>query len=268
MTYQQIIRGMNKFGASTEDVCRSTLGIAPEDINNNVVLSPGWPPERTFPAESIEVVQPASPLFKCKIYNITLGSTKFTYFMSGYSAAVVLDAVLLLGLTNCRRLLFLSSVGALDAKMDIGDILIPEYTASGDGACRYLEDDFTSSDFIKDRYPDAELHQKLMDVTFQVCRAENVPWHPGKVFCTDSIVAEYNHLHRIQDMGYNSLDLESAAAFAAAKLSGIKAVGIMNISDNAVKDMSLMADRSADMGHRKRVARSAMASIIKKVFTE
>lgn len=266
MTYKQIIRGMNKFGAAAEDVCHSTLGVSPEDISENVVLSPGWPPERIFPEESIELIQSASPLYKFKIYKIKLGDSEFTYFKAGYSAAIVLDAVLLLGLTKCKQLLFLSSVGALDENMEIGDILVPEYSASGDGACRYLEDDFISAQFIKNRYPDPIFQQKLVSVVSDICESEAVPWHFAKVFCTDSIVAEYNHLDTISGMGYNSLDLESAAAFSAAKIAGIRAAALMNISDNASKEKSLMSDRSEDTNRRKHITRSAMASIIKKLY--
>lgn len=51
---------------------------------------------------------------------------------------MVLGILSLLGISKCKRIIFISSVGALDTEIGIGDIVIPEYSVSGDGASRYI----------------------------------------------------------------------------------------------------------------------------------
>ena len=48
MESKLFLDGIHKFGATKEEICQNTLGITPEAINQTVILSPGWNPERLF----------------------------------------------------------------------------------------------------------------------------------------------------------------------------------------------------------------------------
>lgn len=153
MDGNNLLKRIHKFGLTAEDICRNTLGVDIGQIRETVLLSPGWVPERLFSAAEIEECVSASPLFQYKIWDVRRGGRCATYVRCGFGAPVVMDAVLLFGLTGrCKRMLFVSSVGAVSEEMEIGDLLAPEYSAAGDGAGRYLEEDFLRDTFGERQY--------------------------------------------------------------------------------------------------------------------
>jgi len=262
-----LLSSMIKYGTTIKDICYNTLGVDADRINETVILSPGWLPDRLFEKSGIEEVVQSSPLFQYKIWNIKQGNFISTYIKTGFGAPVVMDCILLLALTEkCKRIIFVSSVGGLSEEINIGDIVIPEYSASGDGASRYLSDDFQNDSLGEKQYPQLELFHKFVESTEELCEKHNVHWHLGKIFCIDTIMAQHNHLDRIMDMGYNSIDMESAVAFKTANMLNIPVVAILNVSDNSRKDnKSLMSQRSEDESkYRRFVAREIIPQIIMK----
>ena len=271
MDHQSILSGMEKFGATPEEICLNTLGVSADKIHKNILLSPGWFPERMFPTNEIDEIVQSSPLFQYRIWNIMHNNINMTYVKTGFGAAVVLDALLLLHLTGrCKRIMFLSSVGGLSEEFGIGDIVLPEYSACGDGASRYLSDDFLRDGFGEKQYPENQFFVRLTGVTKSVCKHNNVKWHFGKTFCTDTIVGQYNHLSKIVGMGYNCVDMESAAAFKAAGMLEIPMVALLNVSDNSVVgNKSLMSSRTDnEQEYRRFVARKVIPQIIVDCFSD
>lgn len=267
MDSKGFIEGIRKFGTTNEESCLNTLGIALEKINATVILSPGWFPERLFAADTITELVQRSPLFGYQIWNVEQNGFTLTYIRTGFGAPVVMDCLLLLGLSGrCRTVFFVSSVGGLSDKMEIGDIVLPEYSACGDGASRYLEDDFYNDHLGQKQFPNEALFCKVVRATQKVCEEHGVQWHLGKIFCVDTIVGQYPHLNRITCEGYNAVDMESAAAMKAANMLNIPIASILQVSDCAVKEnQSLMAKRTeTDRKYRRYVANE----IIPRILTE
>ncbi|MFI3307541.1 MAG: hypothetical protein R3Y21_03135 [Mycoplasmatota bacterium] len=81
-----------------------------------------------------------------------------------FGAAGIIDEVLTLVVSKCKRLLFIVSSGSFDNKIHIGDIVIPKYSVVGDGACRYLTKQYPNvsltNDLIKivESYKDIKHH--------------------------------------------------------------------------------------------------------------
>lgn len=266
-----VLKCLGKFGTTNEEICLNTLGMTPEKINGTVILSPGWPPERLFSGCETEKLVQASPLFGYQIWNVRQNGLPLTYIKTGFSAPVVMDCLLLLGLTGkCKRIFFVSSVGGLSDELRIGDIVLPEYSACGDGASRYLTDDLRSDHFGEKQYPYDPLFRKVVSATRDICQNHDVRWHLGKTFCVDTIVAQQKHLDRIKEEGYNSVDMESGAAFKAANMLDIPIVAILNVSDSAAQEnKSLMAKRTdEERKYRKYVASEIMPKIIAESICE
>lgn len=265
MDPKHFLDGMRKFGSTMEEICLNTLGLVPEKINETVIISPGWFPERLFAADDITGLIQGSPLFGYQIWNVKQDGFALTYIRTGFGAPVVMDCLLLLGLTGkCKKIFFVSSVGGLSDAMNIGDIVLPEYSACGDGASRYLSDDYKNDNFGDRQYPHDQLFLKLVSATRDICQNHDVRWHLGKTFCVDTIVAQQKHLDRIKEEGYNSVDMESGAAFKAANMLGIPIVAILNVSDSAAQEnKSLMAKRTdEERMYRKYVASEIIPQII------
>lgn len=265
MDYNSFWDSLRKFGGSIEDICLNTLGIDLNKINETVIVSPGWFPERLFATGEIQEIVQVSPLFQYKIWNIKQNDFELTYIKTGFGAPVVMDCILLLGLTGtCKKIIFVSSVGGLSDELNIGDIVLPEYSVCGDGASRYLSDDFQNYSFGEKQYPHKKLFNRLIGSTQDICNKHNVRWHLGRTFCIDTIAAQHNHLNQIINMGHNSIDMESAAAFKAANMLNIPIVAILNVSDNSVEEnKSLMSKRNQEeRKYRRYVAREIVPQII------
>lgn len=268
MKYQDLIYGMKHFGAKDEDVCRNSLGIGSDRIHENVVISPGWGPDKITGLGNAELIVPSGPLFGYQVWDVEGGGLSITYIKAGFGAPVILDALLPLGMTNCKRILFVSSVGGLSEEIGVGDLVIPEYSACGDGASRYIaSDDFQTDVFGEKAYPDAGLAGLLRAEAQTVCGAEKVGLHGGRTFCTDTIFAQFPHIGHIIQMGYNTVDMETAAAFRAASLMGIPLAALFNVSDNTVKHNSVLSGTTqAEKDYRTFVRCEVMPQIIHRVF--
>ena len=103
MDYNKILSSMTKFGATVDEICNNTLGISGECINENVIISPGWQPDRLFEKEEITQVVQSSPLFGFRIWDIAHEGTKITFIRTGFGAPIVMDALLLLGMTKYNK---------------------------------------------------------------------------------------------------------------------------------------------------------------------
>ncbi|MBD5156927.1 MAG: phosphorylase [Butyrivibrio sp.] len=270
MDYNSLLSGMTMFGSSVEEICFNTLGISADNINENVIISPGWQPERLFKTNNITQIVQSSPLFGYKVWNIEHNNTDISYINTGFGSPVMLDALLLLGLTKCRKILFVSSVGALSSEINIGDIVIPEYSASGDGASRFLSNNLRNDTFGDKQYPNADLFKLLVNEAKRICDANSVKWHLGKTLCVDTIMAQYSHLESIVKMGYNSIDMESAVAFKAAKMMDIPIAALLQVSDNSIIHKSLMTDLNGqeEQEYRKLVRKEILPQILECVLFE
>lgn len=271
MEYNDFLMSAAKSVETSDKMFLSAFGVRKEKICENVIISPGWNPERIFNMDKEEEVVKSSPLFGFKVWNIPFGDLEITYVKTGYGAPMVLDAVLLLGTTKCKNILFLSSVGALSEKFKIGDIVIPKYCICGDGASRYIgSEKFLPDVFGEKVYPDNRALNLLTNVTEKCCCEVNTKWHSGETFCADTIVAQYRYIEDIIKSGCNSIDMESAVFFKSAKLSGMSAAALMQVSDNAVLNKSLFTDNISkeEKAYRRYVRDKIISEIIKNYFNE
>lgn len=265
MDYNDVISGIKHFGATDAEICAHVLGIAPKKIQEDVVITPGWEPEKVPGLGKAEFLSSSGALFASfKVWNIKNNDIEITYIKTGYGAPVLMDALLSLGVLNCKRIIFISSVGALDSKIGIGDIVIPEYSICGDGASRYIASDKLDKDVFGEKvYPDTSLLRQLKMETENVCPKNNVKWHMGKTFCTDTIFAQFAHIDSIISTGCNTIDMETASAFRAAKMMKIPLVALFNVSDNTIANKSLISGRTQDeIDYRKFVRGEILPKII------
>ena len=269
--YGSFLTYITENGNTTEKIFERAFGIPKEKICENAVISPGWNPGRVFGMDRGEKIAKSSPLFGFKVWNIPCGNSKITYVKTGYGASVVLDAVLLLGMTECKNILFLSSVGALSEKFGIGDILIPRYCVCGDGASRYISSERDLADVFGEKtYPNSGAFKRLAAVTENCCRSASVKCHFGETFCADTIAAQGGYIEKMIKHGCNSVDMESAAFFGSAKAAGISAAALMQVSDNVLLKKSLFSDNicEEEKAYRRYVRAEVLPEIIKKYFNE
>lgn len=265
MTYEDLTRAMRRY-SRTDDLCKSGLGVEGSRVRENVIVTPGWPPERVAELGEAKVLCPSGPLYGLTVWEVDMDGQPVTYIKTGCGAPAVLDTLLSLGETGCRRVLFLSSIGALDPAMEVGDLVLPEYSVSGDGASRYLTDGF--ADVLGERScPDPALFARLKEETQAVCGQEDVSWRLGRPFCTDSFLAQFPHLPAIRERGCNCLDMENAVAFRAGALMGLPVAALQCVSDNSMAKKSLLGGvAEEEQARRSDVRRRVIPKVIKRLF--
>lgn len=268
MKYRDLIEGMGRFGATEHDICLKSIGIEPEQIRRDVVIAPWWEPP-VFPAFDKNNFLSVSETDSIKAWNVGAEGLSFTYIKTGIGAPVLMDVMLALGVTPCERAIFIGSVGALDCGIGIGDVVVPEFSICGDGASRYIShSNLMEGDvFGEKQYPDRDMFLRLSEATAHICETHDVKWHIGKTFSIDTVFAQFVHIDEIIGMSCNTIEMETAAAFRAAALAGIRMAALFSVSDNTAARKSLISGRTREeMQYRKYVRRELFPPIILDAF--
>jgi purine-nucleoside phosphorylase len=267
MDYNALISSIKRFGSTEQDICMYGLSTAPGHIKENVIIAPWWEPDSLPGLGKAELLSSSSHAIS--VWNITGENHEMTYIKTGIGAPMLLEGLLPLGVTECKRIVFIGSAGSLDPGIGIGDIVIPEYSVCGDGAGRYIASDGLSRDtFGEKTYPDAHMYDKAAAEAARVCRENNVNFHIGRNFSIDSIFAQFAHIETIIGMGCNVIEMETAAAFRAAKLMNIPLAAVFSVSDNTAANKSLLSGRTAEEKERHRFTkRELIPRIITGVFS-
>lgn len=268
MRYIDLVNGLKKYGSDENDICLHGLGIQTEQVRENVIIAPWWEP-LSIPGLGTTTYLSNSEFDSVKVWNICNEKLNMTYIKTGIGAPVLMDVVLSLGVTRCKKIIFVGSVGSLDQKIGIGDIVIPEYSICGDGASRYIaSSDLDHSDCFGEKvYPDSMMFERIKTITKQMCEKYNVKWHIGQNYSIDTIVAQFAHVDAILNKNCNVIEMETAAAFRAAKLAEIAIAAIFSVSDNTVCNKSLVSGRTKEeMDYRKFVRRNLFSQIILRTF--
>lgn len=267
MDYQTIIDGMKRFGSTETEICVRGLGILPEQIHEHVILAPWWDPSVLTGLG--EVRRLSEPDASVQIWDIRQKNGDITFIKTGMGAPVFMDVLLSLGMTCCKKIIFVGSVGALDAEIGIGDIVIPEFSICGDGASRYIASgDLAGGDCWGEKtYPHPGFLQIVKEETDRICKEHDIRWHPGKNISIDTISAQFAHIDTIVSLGCNVVEMETSVGFRAAKMAGIAMAAVFSVSDNTMKNKSLVSGRTQEeKNYRAFVRRTAFPEIILSSF--
>jgi nucleoside phosphorylase len=248
-----------KYKISPADVVRLFLRCDPEDVRENVVITPVW--YRDLTATHGRVVREVSE----RVLEVDYRGISVTVIRSDIGAPNTGDVVLALGATGCRRLVFTGSVGGLEAALQIGELVLALESITGDGFSRYLNPEIVPGDRLFERAkPDTSLTSQLGETANEVCTRDSIALHRGTVFSIDSIVAQFSRIdymrHELDCIG---IEMETAATFHAARLVGIQAAALLMVSDVIPMKKSLFSGRTkADRARRRAVRRNQLPEAI------
>lgn len=252
MEYSELIEGLKKYGSLEENLCEKFIGVPKEEISKNVIIAPWWDP-MGFPAYSDAKKIGGSDFTAVTAWQIG----DITYIKTGIGAPCLMDVVLALGTAKVEKLVFLGSVGALDRNMEIGDVVVPEYSVIGDGASRYIAgNSLKNTDVLGEKtYPDLSINESLKQITARICKENNINCHEGRAYSTDSIFAQFAHIDEIINFGCNCIEMETAAAFLAAKIAKVPMTALFVVSDSTVAKKSFVSGRDENEIARYRSSR-------------
>lgn len=211
---------------SFNDVAMSKLNIDDQQQFDLVIVSPTWKPHFIFNEEyNIETLKTGSTSTFILYYN----RKKILFIKTGKGAPNMVDNLLLLRNIDAPYI-FLGSAGSLDNNVHEGDIFMPCYSISGDGASLYFEKKIDIANFFNRIFFSDEIKQHVESIL----KNSNFPYKNGGVYSTDSLIGEYYHIQEIMKFGVHCIEQETASFGKCMKIMEKEGFPILVISDSLV----------------------------------
>lgn len=254
MNYNDLLKSHLRFGTRKEDI---EVSKGYEKVLENVIIAPWWSHD-IFDNMNFKIEQVSE-----RVYNFYRDDVSFSYIeLKLIGAPGIMDFILSLGVTRCKNLVFLGSVGSLDENIKIGDIVIPKYSICGDGASRYLNKDL-EDEFLKKEYPSKEFTNNLIDIL----KKENIKYYNVPNFSIDTIFAQFYHIDKILDMGAKTIEMETANLFKCNEVLNINVTALFCVSDNTILNKSLYSGITDEENkHRHKVKNEVIPRIVIELF--
>lgn len=224
-------------------VLEVTFGCAPEEVAEDVVVTP-FLPLRSFERHADEgTVRELAPPFFYKGLTGSFRGHPVTVILTGVGPSRVGDCVSILSLTPAKRVLFAGAVGGLGGGLAIGDFFLPVEAADGEGYTRYALRPFGE---VAAAAPRIRCDGGLEEALRRHLAGRGVALAEGRVFTIGSIAFESpENLRTLAAAGFDALEMELSAFYAAAARHGLLAAALTYVSDLPLAS-SLWQEKSAD----------------------
>lgn len=137
----------------------------------------------------------------------------------GASAAVALLEVLVA--KGARHFVFCGACGSLHADISVGSLFVAEAAASDEGTAY----NYSADELFK---PDRELALKLSAIS----RSRGQMSASGTIVSTDAVFRETkSKIDYFRSLGYQALDMETSALYAAAQFLSVRLSALYTVSD-------------------------------------
>jgi uridine phosphorylase len=124
-----------------------------------------------------------------------------------------------------KNIIRIGTCGALDEKMQIGDLIVVDSVIRGDGVTPYYVDE----KFITT--PD----KKLTNTLIEIAKGMGSQVYTGKVWTTDALLRETREVVEAKrKQGAIAVDMVSSCLLTISQLYNVKAASILAVSDNLI----------------------------------
>lgn len=215
---------------SFNNVAMSKLNIDDKQHFDLIIVSPTWKPHFLFNEDyNVENLKTGST----STYILYHNNKKILFIKTGKGAPNVFDNLLLLRNIDSPYI-FLGSAGSLNENVHEGDIFIPDYSISGDGASLYFEKKLDTTNFFNIMFFSAEIKQCIESILKNI----NLSYKNGGVYSTDSLMGEYYHIQEIMKFGVSCIEQETASFGKCMKIMEKKGFPILVISDSLISGIN------------------------------
>ena len=203
---------------------------APAGAFADTVLMPGDPKRSRLIADSF--------LEKAELVNDVRGVQGYTGYYKGKRVSVMASGMgiysyELFKFYDVKSIIRLGSAGAMREDIRLRDIVI---AMSAYNHSSYLK----QFGFTGDNAPCADYD--LLSRAVETAKAMNLPVHCGAVFTSEAFYGEGADVEALRAQHVMAVEMEAAALYLNAALTGKKALTICTISDSAVTGESLPAE--------------------------
>ncbi|SHJ02360.1 phosphorylase family protein [Lutispora thermophila] len=213
------------------------FGCSINDIAKSVIISPIWPLSG-FMERAERIIKEFKGWYK----GVTMlyKGKSVTAISSGIGAPMTGDCVMALGYSECQNILFSGSAGAINDKLNFGDILVCNDAVIGEGFSRYHSDDICRDCFGNVVSGSSDLANVIFQKAVIAAHSLGVSAHRGRVFSIDSILGENKRSFDFMiKRGCDAVEMEVSAVFTASQAIGRNAAALITISDLPLRQRSL-----------------------------
>jgi purine-nucleoside phosphorylase len=223
-----------------EAVLGVVFGCRSEDVAEDVIVTPFVPLTAFRRHVSAEVTE-LSPPFFYRGFTGTFAGRRVTVLLTGVGPSRVGDCLSFLALTPGRRVLFAGAVGGLSPDHAIGDWFLPTVAADGEGYSRYRDGDFEEA--VRGARSISCAGGLEPDLAAYL-RGRGLTVREGRVFTIGAVAFESReNLELLARSGFDALEMELSAFYAAAAHHGFQAAALTYVSDLPLRS-SLWAPKS------------------------
>ena len=211
---------------SFSDIAKSKLNIDDKQHYDLVIVSPTWKPHFVFNEDySVEQMKIGST----STYILYFNNKKILFIKSGKGAPNMFDNLLLLRNIDAP-FIFLGSAGSLNESVQVGDIFIPHYSISGDGASLYFEKRIDPEKLFNKVFFSIDIKKHIESIL----NKNNFIYKEGGVFSIDTIIGEYYHIQEIMKFEVSCIEQETASFGKCMEIMRKDGLPILVISDSVI----------------------------------
>lgn len=232
---QEILQEAKKYNHST-DLLKDIYGIDSKTKYDAVVLAPSWTARKIYKHQ--EMKETCLVKHSCfSAYEVEVNGKKLAWIQSGMGACNMVDTAMCLGDSVVEKVIFVGAVGAIQSDILIGELATPEVSIACEGATGYLQEQLAGNCACREVVPK---NMVFVDNVLAEAGKQGITVKKRKVFCTDSIMAEYIHLPEIKETGAELIEMETAGFYQCMNLMDKKGIALLCVSDNSAADISLV----------------------------
>ena len=238
------------------DLLHEIYGISSAEHFDCVFIAPSWPIDKVFDSATTDITEIYSDRFS-KSHRIKHNGKSYLYIQLRVGAPNIVDFCLSCHSANCAKFVFVGSVGSLIPELEIGDVIIPTCSISGNGATLYLDDKLSPEKMFERTYSSPELNAELS----RVCTSVALTTKNAMPISVDSVACEYAHLDKFRQMGATLIEMETATFFKAMQIIGKPASALLVVSDNSAVGQHLVG-QGADLRAKYHAVRSRIKDVL------
>ena len=205
---------------------------------HDLAIIPGDPGRVQRIADQCETVEPVAENREYTLVNATYEGRPLTICSTGIgcpSAAIAIEELHAVGVETVIRC---GTTGALQADIEIGDMVVATAAAKEEGTTKRYES------AVYPAAPDYEVLRGLIDAA----DANNETVHVGPIVSDDAFYAESDdYVADWEAAGLLAIEMEAAAVFTLARRKGMRAGAICTVDGNLVAGTQKGADSDEEL---------------------
>lgn len=143
-------------------------------------------------------------------------------------------------LLNVKKIIFVGSVGSISEDVNIGDLIIPYTSVSGEAFSSYMYETINKESLHKEYHPTKTLYDK----TTNYLKNENIDYKDIKVYSVDTIIGQFSHIDEIINKDCKAIEMETSALFSSCEVTKKECIALLVVSDNTIINKSLISGRT------------------------